>query len=242
MSTLRSATVCFSVGVYQIINEISVHETLEMSLVAEAIRRSTRKLDDNASLEEIRHYLSSYDEEALSGVLANVKGIYHELIFEHSENYDGDSITARLFEETNHPGADVEFMMNGEVISQVQLKAVKSKELVLQHFEKYPNIEVYATSEVASELEGVVDSGFSNEELEASVYEFAEQFGFEDLLEKTAKGFALGTTASLAVAVALAIKDKRISKKDVKKAIQDGYFTAAFGALVDFIINDERFF
>ena len=119
---------------------------------------------------------------------------------------------------------------------------MKSKELVLQHFEKYPNIEVYATSEVASELEGVVDSGFSNEELEASVYEFAEQFGFEDLLEKTAKGFALGTTASLAVAVALAIKDKRISKKDVKKAIQDGYFTAAFGALVDFIINDERVF
>ena len=101
---------------------------------------------------------------------------------------------------------------------------------------------MYATSEVASELEGVVDSGFSNEELEASVYEFAEQFGFEDLLEKTAKGFALGTTASLAVTVALAIKDKRISKKDVKKAIQDGYFTAAFGALVDFIINDERFF
>ena len=53
MSKLRSATVCFSVGVYQIINEISVHETLEMSLVAEAIRRSTRKLEDNASIEEL---------------------------------------------------------------------------------------------------------------------------------------------------------------------------------------------
>ena len=115
MSKLRSATVCFSVGVYQIINEIA-HETLEMSLVAEAIRRSTRKLEDNASIEEIRDYLSGYEEEALNGVLANVKGIYHELIFEHSD-YDGDSITARLFEETNHPGADVEFMMNGEVIS-----------------------------------------------------------------------------------------------------------------------------
>ena len=213
-----------------------------MSLVAEAIRRSTRKLDDDASIEEIRDYLSGYEEEALNGVLANVKGIYHELIFEHSENYDGDSITARLFEETNHPGADVEFMMNGEVISQVQLKAVKSKELVLEHFEKYPNIEVYATSEVASELDGVVDSGFSNEELEASVYEFAEQFGFADLLEKTAKGFALGTMTSLAVAVALAIREKRISKKDVKQAIQDGYFTAAFGAMIDFVINDERFF
>ena len=242
MSKLRSATVCFSVGVYQILNEISVHETLEMSLVAEAIRRSTRKLNDDASIEEIRDYLSGYEEKALNGVLANVKGIYHELIFEHSENYDGDGITARLFEETNHPGADVEFMMNGEAISQVQLKAVKSKELVLEHFEKYPNIEVYATSEIASELDGVVESGFSNEELEASVHEFAEQFGFEDLLVKTAKGFALGTMASLAIAVALAIREKRISKHDVKQAIQDGYFTAAFGAMIDFVINDERFF
>ena len=242
MSKLRSATVCFSIGVYQILNEISVHETLEMSLVAEAIRRSTRKLNDNASIGEIRNYLSGYEEESLSGVLANVKGIYHELIFEHSENYDGDGITARLFEQTNHPGADVEFIMNGEVISQVQLKAVMNKDLILKHFEKYPNIEVYATSEVASELEGVVDSGFSNKELEASVYEFAEQFGFEDLLEKTAKGFALGTVASLAVAIALAVREKRVSKQDLRRAAKDGYFTAAFGALVDFVINDDRFF
>ena len=132
--------------------------------------------------------------------------------------------------------------MNGEVISQVQLKAVMNKDLILKHFEKYPNIEVYATSEVASQLEGVVDSGFSNKELEASVYEFAEQFGFEDLLEKTAKGFALGTVASLAVAIALAVREKRVSKQDLRRAAKDGYFTAAFGALVDFVINDDRFF
>ena len=58
----------------------------------------------------------------------------------------------------------------------------------------------------------------------------------------TAKGFALGTGASLAIAVALAIREKRINKQDVKQAIQDGYFTAAFGAMVDFVINDKRFF
>lgn len=242
MYKLRSATVCFSVGVYQILNEISLHETLEMSLVAEAIRRSTRQLDANASIEEIRLYLNSYDENALDGVLANVKGIYHELLFEHSENYDGDGITARLFESTNHPGADVEFILNGEVISQVQLKAVKNRDLILEHFEKYPDIDVYSTSEVASEIEGVFDSGFNNAELEASVYKFAEQFGFEDLLEKTSKGFVLGSVSSLALAIALAIKEKRISNQDLKNAIRDGYFTAAFGAMVNFVINDDRIF
>lgn len=242
MNKLRSATVCFSVGVYQILNEISFHETLEMSLVAEAIRRSTLKLDANASLEEIRLYLDSYDEKSLEGVLSNVKGIYHELLFEHSENYDGDGITARLFESTNHPGADVEFMINGDVISQIQLKAVKNRDLVLEHFEKYPDIDVYSTSEVASKIEGVFDSGFTNAELEASVYKFAEQFGFGDLLEKTSKGFVLGSVSSLAFAIALAVKEKRISKEDLKEAIQVGYFTAAFGAMINFIINDDRIF
>ena len=85
-------------------------------------------------------------------------------------------------------------------------------------------------------------SGFSNEELEAAVYQFAEQFGFEDLLGKIVKGFAMGATASLAIAIALAIRENRITQKDLKRAIQDGYFTAAFGALVDFIINDDRLF
>lgn len=242
MSQLRSATVCFSVGIYQILNEINLQNTLEMSLVSEAIRRSTRKLKDDASIDEIRNYLSSYDEDSLPGVLSNVKGIYHELIFEHSENYDGDGITARLFEQTNHPGADVEFLINGNVIAEVQLKAVRNKELIYEHFEKYPDIEVYATSEVAADLNDVKDSGFSNEELETAVYQFADQFGFEDLLGKTVKGFAIGATASLAIAIALAIRENRISQKDLKRAIQDGYFTAAFGALVDFIINDDRLF
>ena len=54
-------------------------------------------------------------------------------------------------------------MMNGEVISQVKLKAGKSTELVLEHFDKYPNIDLCATSVVASELEGVVDTGFNND-------------------------------------------------------------------------------
>ena len=55
-------------------------------------------------------------------------------------------------------------MVDGEVISQVQLKAIMDKSLILEHFEKYPDIDVYATSEVASQLD-VKDSGFSNRDL-----------------------------------------------------------------------------
>ena len=237
---VRSATVCFSVGAYQILSGIRTADSIEMSLVAEAFRRSTTQLDANASIAEIREYLSRYSEEGLDGLLANVKGIYHELIFEHSVNHDGDSVTAKIFKETNQPGADVEFLLDGDVIGKVQLKAVADKNLVLDHFEKFPEIPIFATSEVATVMDGVSDSGFSNQELHAAVTSFAEQFGFEDRIGKMTSGFAVGTVFSLALAVAQAARDGKISRNDLANAVRDGSLSAVFAGMVDFVLNDDR--
>lgn len=236
----RSATVCFGVAIHQILVGSFQANKLEMSLVADAIRRSTSKLSDDSSLGEIREYLAGYSGKSLDGLLANIKGIYHELIFVNAENYDDDSLSARIFGETNHPGADVEFLIDGEVIEQVQLKAVMDKNIILEHFETYPDISVYATSEVAENFESVADSGFSNEQLEKNVKDFADQFGFSDLLGKTVAGFSLGAIGSLALAVAFAIKGRRLTKEDLRQAVKDGYISAAFAALVDFLLNDDR--
>lgn len=231
---------CFGVAIHQILAGSFQANTLEMSLVADAVRRSTSKLSDDSSIGEIREYLAGYSGKSLDGLLANIKGIYHELIFVNAENYDDDSLSARIFGETNHPGADVEFLIDGEVIEQVQLKAVMDKNLILEHFERYPDISVYATSEVAENFETVKDSGITNDQLEENVRKFADQFGFADLLDKTIGGFALGVIGSLALAVALAIKEKRLTKEDLKQAVKDGYVSSAFAALVDFLLNDDR--
>ena len=233
----RSATVCFTVAVFQLMNDIAASSSTEMELVSEAFIRSTNQLPDGSTNADIAAYLSQYSDEQLKGVLANVKGIYHELIFTHAENYDEDSITAAIFEDTNHPGADLEFMVDGEVIGQVQLKAVMDKSLILEHFEKYPDIDVYATSEVASQLLDVKDSGFSNRDLHEDVAGFVAEIGVDDTIEKAGSGFVLGASMSAAISLADAIKKGKISRHAVRRAVKDGSLSAAVAAAVDFILS-----
>lgn len=142
------------------------------------MRRSNSSLTDS-TVEDLGEYLRSYDEDQLRGVLSNVKGIYHELLIEHLENTDGDEINARLFEETNYPGADVEFVTEGDVIHEVQVKAVQDPAAIVEHFARYPEIDVLATTEVYEELNGVFgdrlqSSGFSNLEISQSARETFE--------------------------------------------------------------------
>ena len=237
MRLKRSATVCFFVGIFQLTNDLYETNKLENSLVAEAVRRSTSKLSETASISEIKEYLSGYSGTSLTGLLANIKGIYHELVFANAENYDADSLSARVFEETNHPGADIEFISDGEVIQQVQLKAVMNRDIILEHFEKYPDIPIFATSEVAAQFENVSDSGFTNHQLKEDVSAFAAEFGISDTLSKAGGGFLFGSTASLIWTIAEAVKQGRISKADISSAVKDGTISAAFAAAVDFMLS-----
>jgi hypothetical protein len=127
-------------------------------LVLDALRRSRNDLE-NASDDELIEYASSLSDEQLGGVINNVKGIYHELLFVEAENSDDDIYSAALFKETNHAGADV--LITNELTGEteaVQLKATQYRSYINEHKERYAEFEVYATTEVAGD--GVGDSGF----------------------------------------------------------------------------------
>lgn len=94
---------------------------LEEELVLQALRRSTRALE-SASAQELSVYLGSLSQDQLRGIASNVKGIYHELLYVQTENGDWDQVEARVKEFTNHPGGDVEFIVDGNTIGEVQLK------------------------------------------------------------------------------------------------------------------------
>ena len=128
--------------------------------------------------------------------------------------------------DTSHP-----------IIGQVQLKAVMDKSLILEHFEKYPDIDVYATSEVASQLLDVKDSGFSNRDLHEDVAGFVAEIGIDDTIEKAGSGFVLGASMSTAISLADAIKKGKISRHAVRRAVKDGSLSAAIAAAVDFILS-----
>ena len=115
------------------------------------------------------------DENQLTGVTSNVKGILHEMEFVKLENNDGDNISAALFPDTNHKGFDATLtdLNTGEVVDQIQLKATDSVTYVEEWIEKYPDEDIIVTEEIASKL-NLQSSGISNEDLTVKVEDFID--------------------------------------------------------------------
>lgn len=93
MKSIPVAVGTFGAAILLILNKAS--ESKIDPLVLEAFRRSDSSLA-GASVEEISVYLSGYGPEQMSGIINNVKGIYHEIAFVTAENADGDLVFAKL--------------------------------------------------------------------------------------------------------------------------------------------------
>ncbi len=139
--------------------------------VLAALRRSSTDLHD-AGPEEISAYLRGLDEGALPGIVSNTKGILHEMQFVELENEDGDSVYASIFEATNHPGTDVQFIDTDTGQTwEVQLKATDSAAYANDWIETHPDGEILVTSELA-DRSNLDSSGLSNEQLTGDVESF----------------------------------------------------------------------
>jgi hypothetical protein len=157
----------FAIGgiIYALLNDIEIADTQENLLAIEALTRMNNSWAelDHAGLSDA---LQQYDDEGLKGIANNAKGIFHELIYVEEFNRSYDDKHAELFGATNHPGADVRITdLNTGEINDVQLKAQKNHYGIEHHYDRYPDIEVIATEEIASILDGVESSGFSNTEI-----------------------------------------------------------------------------
>jgi len=165
----RSAIVSIAITLGQLVAGQRSGWTDDQELVLDALRRSTTCLND-ATDQELADYLTGLSPDQKRGVVSNVKGIFHEYLVARAENLDGDEKTAALIELTNHPGADLEYFIGGEIIGNVQVKAVQNPVAIIEHFSRYPDIDVLATSEVTDLLSGMFgkrleDSGFRNDDL-----------------------------------------------------------------------------
>ena len=219
-SIKRSAGVVIAVTLQRLIEDSGHSWSVEEGLVLDALRRSARRLNE-ASESELAEYLGGLSDEQLRGVVANVKGVYHELLFARAENIDSDDVSARLFEATNHPGADVEFIVDGDVIGEVQLKAVASKSTIYEHLERYPDIQVAATEEVASQLSDVESSGFNNAEITNEVKHVFEELPCDTLVQEIAEGAAASALVAGAVSAAQVLRSGKVSQEQFKSAFGD---------------------
>ncbi|MEY8143210.1 hypothetical protein [Falsihalocynthiibacter sp. CO-5D18] len=204
-------------------------------LVLQALRRSKNSLAD-ASDFELSKYVHSLPVEQIAGLKNNVKGIYHELAFQRHENLDGDEYIVELFDETNHAGADVR-IINVETgdVSEVQLKATNYASYVREHNEKYENIDVLTTSEVAMDSSEWSSSGFSNEGLTADTTSTLNLLD-EGADAGIAESMGVAAMVTLAANAKSMLKGEALSTEAKQRIIQDGVVAASVAGLVQLIL------
>ena len=174
-------------------------------MVMQAIARSTNELADDSSTDQIVEYIQKYSlGPSRDGLIANIKGIYHELAYAKAENSDGDAWFVELSQKTNEPGIDA-YLFNrssGEGFP-IQLKSTDSSGVVTQHFDTYPGVAVFGSSELASKDSRVSDSGFEHEDISDDVTASVNKLSDEGSLINELQGSATVATTSAFIAMSL---------------------------------------
>ena len=188
---------------YSLLTRTALDGSVEEELVLEALRRSKTDLN-NATEAELTEYLDGLSPEQLQGVANNVKGIYHELIWVENYNATHTDTYAELHGSTNHAGSDVVIKSSEthEIQNEYQLKATNSKSYVAEHQEKYAEIDVLPTNEVAEQM-GVQSSHISNDTIRDCVETVTDNVANNKVSDRMVES---GELAGLAAAGFEAIK------------------------------------
>lgn len=164
---------------------------INSSEVFDAVRRGYDNLEF-ASANEILDYFSEIEAESVLGHVNNIKGILFEQ--EYMDTLAEQSVSAQLFESTNHPLTDISILNPDGTINEIQLKATDSTSYINATITDNPDIDVVTTSEVFGNIdyEGVIDSGISNSDLGDAVVETLFEDSVNPISPLSAIGWLLG--------------------------------------------------
>lgn len=181
------------------VHDSSAHFDREELSVLAALRRANPEFE-NLSPDQIGAHLDTMDEAQLMGLVSATKGVLHEFEFIHLENSDGDSVTASIFTDSNHPDYDVLlFDQNNSSWSSVQLKASDSSSYVQDWVDTHPDGEILVTEELAERM-GLPASGSSNEELTVRTEDFLDKLQELDDPASLTASLAMLTPLSVCIA------------------------------------------
>lgn len=233
---VRRASVVIAVTLQRLLENPNRSWAPEEELVLEALRRSKSSLAD-ASSEQLAEYVANLEPEQLSGVINNVKGIYHELLFVRAENTDGDGTLARVFEETNHSGADVEFTVDGATIGEVQLKATFAVASIAEHLRRYPDVDILATAEIASLPHGIASSGFANEAMTDDVTDVLDRLGEGAAFGGIRDGLGTSVLVSAAITAGKIAQRRNLSPGELRTVVRDVAVGGAAAVFLDAMLE-----
>ena len=183
--------------IYALLSRTAIDGSNESQIALDALRRMKNDWQ-HATEAQLSEAISEYEPEQLKGIANNVKGIYHELLFVDNYNKQNTDTYAVLFEETNHPGADVQIrsVIDDMVLREFQLKSTDSANYVNEHVDRYSEIDVLVTEEVSANSETFDSSGISNDDITGHIDQVITQIGSNTMMDKTFDSMAFASLAA----------------------------------------------
>ncbi len=195
----RESTLLDAAAATAAINAIVFADEVDIDAATPQLGEAFTRAFPGEDLKERLEELGELDPESpqVQGFLSNWKGVYHEVLIRDRLN-DGQQVgsivlgegqQAVLAEDINQPGFDFR-VLNADGTEDVLLQAKATSEIGLLRnaLEKYPDISIVTTDEVAAEItdDRVFPGGFSNEDLRTQVVAPMEEIWdgpVEELLE-----------------------------------------------------------
>tara|TARA_R110002073_G_scaffold312586_4_gene484124 strand:- start:26724 stop:27674 length:951 start_codon:yes stop_codon:yes gene_type:complete len=156
------------------LNEILSKEIIDLSAITPEMQEAFDISFPKLQIED----LSNYTNNQLTGIISNWKGKLFEIEVRDRLN-DGEIVGdlsladgqyATIAEDVTQPGWDLQILNeDGTIAELLQLKATNSLSYINSAFEKYPEIDVMSTSEIADLNESLINSDISIEDLNSAI-------------------------------------------------------------------------
>ena len=222
----------------QLFSEIPPTFDTNEEKVLEALRGSTRDLTDDANVEEISKYLKELKPDQLKGLVSSITGKYHELRYEMFINSQDNNLRAELFDDYNHPGADIK-LINTETgeVREFQLKATNYKSYLDKHIKKYEDIDYLATEEVAGSDPDIGSTGFYNKVLRKEVKETFEKVEDPFIGSEVLSSMTVAAMIILARKLKVILKGSKMTNDEKSKLVQDVKVAAGVAGVISLLIG-----
>ncbi|MDA0231874.1 MAG: hypothetical protein O3B04_02090 [Chloroflexi bacterium] len=162
------------------LNTILTADAIDFDAVTPQMREAFELAFPNDDLAERLAGLDPDNAAQLTGFMNNWRGKYFEVLVRDELNTSGqvgdmvlgEGQNAVLASDLSQPGWDLRIVNDsGLPISEIQLKATESASYVREAIERYPDIGVLTTEEVAESIADipVLSSGISNTDLDSEI-------------------------------------------------------------------------